>query len=81
MYTCVKSSFIIPYYFSNWKCVLVAYSIFIILSSWKLTAELSVENPFWDGRYSGSLMPSDDYWFSVNLQDGRVFTKHFVLKR
>lgn len=47
----------------------------------KLITELSAQNPFWDGRYNGNLMPSDDYWFTVKLQDGRTFTKHFALKR
>ncbi|WP_299113115.1 T9SS type B sorting domain-containing protein [uncultured Winogradskyella sp.] len=47
----------------------------------KLITELSAQNPIWDGRYNGNLMPSDDYWFLVSLQDGRTFTKHFALKR
>ncbi|MBT8245686.1 MAG: T9SS type B sorting domain-containing protein [Winogradskyella sp.] len=47
----------------------------------KLLTQLTTENPFWDGRYNGNPMPSDDYWFSVQLQDGRTFTKHFALKR
>ncbi|RZN82559.1 MAG: T9SS type B sorting domain-containing protein [Winogradskyella sp.] len=47
----------------------------------KLMTELSAQNSVWDGRYNGNLMPSDDYWFLVNLQDGRTFTKHFALKR
>lgn len=47
----------------------------------KLLTVLSAQNPFWDGRYNGRDMPSDDYWFSVSLQDGRRFTKHFALKR
>lgn len=47
----------------------------------KLLTELSRANKSWDGRYNGSLMPSDDYWFLVELSDGRSFTKHFALKR
>ncbi|WP_229719610.1 T9SS type B sorting domain-containing protein [Winogradskyella haliclonae] len=47
----------------------------------KLMTELSTQNPIWDGRYNGNLMPSDDYWFLVSLQDGRTFTRHFALKR
>jgi len=47
----------------------------------KLLTVLSAVNPSWDGRYNGALMPTDDYWFSVQLQDGRTFTKHFTLKR
>ena len=47
----------------------------------KVLTVLSASNPFWDGRYNGRLMPTDDYWFSVTLQDGRSFSKHFTLKR
>jgi len=35
----------------------------------------------WNGTNKGAKMPSSDYWFSVTLQDGRVFTGHFTLKR
>ena len=35
----------------------------------------------WDGTYNGELMPTDDYWFTVTLQDGRSFKSHFTLKR
>lgn len=47
----------------------------------KLLTVLTAQNRFWDGRYNGNPMPSDDYWFSVQLQDGRLFTRHFSLKR
>ncbi len=45
---------------------------------------LSTLNPLgvgWDGTYNGRNMPSSDYWFVVNLQDGRTFKGHFALKR
>ncbi len=35
----------------------------------------------WDGTINGDKLPSDDYWFSVELDDGRVFKDHFTLKR
>lgn len=35
----------------------------------------------WNGTINGAKMPSSDYWFSVQLQDGRTFTGHFTLKR
>ncbi|AXG68105.1 hypothetical protein KORDIASMS9_00295 [Kordia sp. SMS9] len=35
----------------------------------------------WNGTINGTRMPSSDYWFSVQLQDGRSFTGHFTLKR
>jgi gliding motility-associated-like protein len=35
----------------------------------------------WDGRYNGKEIFSDDYWFVVHRQDGKVFKGHFTLKR
>ncbi len=35
----------------------------------------------WDGTSRGELMPTDDYWFQVSLEDGRQFSGHFTLKR
>tara|TARA_R110002049_G_scaffold309282_1_gene520041 strand:- start:22816 stop:25623 length:2808 start_codon:yes stop_codon:yes gene_type:complete len=35
----------------------------------------------WDGLYNGDILPADDYWFSVRLEDGRIFKNHFTLKR
>jgi hypothetical protein len=26
-------------------------------------------------------MPATDYWYSIELQDGRVFSENFALKR
>jgi gliding motility-associated-like protein len=26
----------------------------------------------WDGTFNGQLMPATDYWYSIELQDGRV---------
>jgi gliding motility-associated-like protein len=52
----------------------------------KLLAELSPTGRGWDGTYQGNLMPSDDYWFSVDYTepttgDPKVFKAHFTLKR
>lgn len=35
----------------------------------------------WDGTSRGQIMPTDDYWFQVSLEDGRQFSGHFTLKR
>lgn len=35
----------------------------------------------WDGTYLGQQMPSADYWYSIQLEDGRIFKGHFSLKR
>ena len=47
----------------------------------KILATLNPLGPGWDGNYNGEPMPSDDYWFSVTLQDGRQFNSHFALRR
>lgn len=47
----------------------------------KLLKELSPLSEGWDGIINGEVLPSDDYWFSVKLQDGRIFKNHFTLKR
>lgn len=46
----------------------------------KLIKQLDPLNEGWDGKFNGQRLPSDDYWFSVKLQDGRVFKNHFSLK-
>jgi gliding motility-associated-like protein len=35
----------------------------------------------WDGTYNGVLLPADDYWYVINLEDGRIVKGHFSLKR
>ncbi|MEM1001360.1 MAG: T9SS type B sorting domain-containing protein [Bacteroidota bacterium] len=47
----------------------------------KLLRDLDPTGPGWDGRYNGDLLPSNDYWFTAVLEDGRAFTSHFSLKR
>ena len=47
----------------------------------KLIKELDPSGIGWDGTFRGNILPSDDYWFSVKLEDGRIFKNHFTLKR
>lgn len=47
----------------------------------KLIKELNPMGDGWDGSYIGQQMPSTDYWYSIQLQDGRIFKGHFALKR
>lgn len=40
----------------------------------------------WDGRHNGNLLPSDDYWFTIEYLEPRTdqtktFKSHFTLKR
>ena len=39
----------------------------------KLVKQLSPLDEGWNGFFNGQKLPSDDYWFSVKLQDGRIF--------
>ncbi|WP_282123980.1 T9SS type B sorting domain-containing protein [Algibacter mikhailovii] len=45
----------------------------------KLIKELNPLGEGWNGTLNGIKLPADDYWFSVILQDGRVFKNHFAL--
>nr|WP_321237175.1 choice-of-anchor L domain-containing protein [uncultured Psychroserpens sp.] len=47
----------------------------------KLLAQFSNDSAGWDGTLNGQALPSDDYWFTVTLIDGRTFTGHFALRR
>lgn len=56
-------------------------TIFIFDRYGKLIKQLSPKSIGWDGTFNGNLLPSDDYWFKVSLEDGRQFSGHFALKR
>jgi gliding motility-associated-like protein len=43
--------------------------------------QLSVQSNGWDGTFNGALLPADDYWFKVFLEDSRQYSGHFTLKR
>ena len=45
----------------------------------KLLKKLTASDIGWDGFYNGELMFTSDYWFTVNLGDGRSFKGHFSL--
>ena len=51
----------------------------------KLLKVISPAQSGWDGSYIGELMPTNDYWFSVDYLDDagapRTFSSHFTLKR
>lgn len=47
----------------------------------KLLYRLSAGNLAWDGSFNGKLMPSTDYWFLLDLGNGRTVKSHFSLKR
>ncbi|WP_338733069.1 T9SS type B sorting domain-containing protein [Mangrovimonas cancribranchiae] len=47
----------------------------------KLLKQINPLGEGWNGFFNGEIMPTDDYWFLVELQDGRTFRGHFTLKR
>ncbi len=47
----------------------------------KLLFTLKGDQKGWDGSYQGIEMPSSDYWYVGNLEDGRVVKGHFSLIR
>ncbi|MBD0832062.1 T9SS type B sorting domain-containing protein [Aestuariibaculum sediminum] len=47
----------------------------------KLIKQLDPLGIGWDGTFKGKVLSSDDYWFKVQLTDGRTFMGHFTLKR
>ncbi|QXP61488.1 T9SS type B sorting domain-containing protein [Olleya sp. HaHaR_3_96] len=47
----------------------------------KLIKQFAPSSQGWDGTFNGLPMPTNDYWFTVKLQDGRIYKDHFTLKR
>ena len=56
-------------------------SIYIYNRYGKLLKEINPLDRGWDGTYNGNNLPSDDYWFTLKLEDGRQASGHFSLKR
>lgn len=59
----------------------VTASIEIFNRYGKIITILNEDNPKWDGRYNGKLLPTDDYWFVAQFIGGRELVGHFTLKR
>ncbi len=47
----------------------------------KVIAKIDPSSEGWDGSYRGNQMQSSDYWFKVELEDGRLLKGHFSLIR
>ncbi|MGJ8685119.1 MAG: T9SS type B sorting domain-containing protein [Nonlabens sp.] len=56
-------------------------NIYIFDRYGKLLKQISPTGIGWDGTYNDQPMPSSDYWYLVELADGRNFKGHFTLKR
>ena len=47
----------------------------------KFLKQFSATSEGWNGKFNNELQPSDDYWFVIELADGRTSKGHFALKR
>ena len=47
----------------------------------KLLKVLHANDAGWDGKQNGHDLPSDDYWFVVTRENGKIFKGHFATKR
>ena len=55
--------------------------VFIFDRFGKLLAKVDPTGRGWDGTFNGRPLPSNDYWFTARLQDGRLRKGHFSLVR
>lgn len=56
-------------------------TIYIFDRYGKLLKQFNSLGHGWDGKFNGIDVPSDDYWYVLNLEDGRTVKGHFTLKR
>ncbi len=72
-------------YHDTWQVIAVEEipdaRIYIFDRFGKLLKQIDPQGAGWDGTYNGNPMPSSDYWYLVELADGRNFKGHFALKR
>ncbi|WP_294824336.1 T9SS type B sorting domain-containing protein, partial [uncultured Flavobacterium sp.] len=47
----------------------------------KLVGSFRGNNGGWDGNSNGNNLPSTDYWFVLELEDGRKIKGHFAMLR
>ena len=47
----------------------------------KLLKQVSTVHLSWNGMYNGNVLPTNDYWYLINLKSGEQVKGHFTLKR
>ena len=47
----------------------------------KLLKQVSGASEGWNGTFNNELLPSTDYWFTIELTNGKTIKGHFALKR
>lgn len=58
-----------------------ANKIYIYDRYGKLLKQLSPTDTGWDGTFNGNTLPTSDYWFLLERQNGKQHQGHFTLKR
>jgi valyl-tRNA synthetase len=56
-------------------------NIYIFDRFGKLLAKIDPASDGWDGTFNGKQLPSTDYWYTIELKDGRTKKGHFSLVR
>lgn len=56
-------------------------NIFIFDRYGKLLKEINSKNNSWNGTFNTQNLPSSDYWFLIELTNGKSIRGHFTLKR
>lgn len=58
------------------------YTVSIYDRHGKLICQLDENSEPWDGTYNGKALPSDDYWYIINIEEqDQLYTGHFTLLR
>ena len=69
----------------NWEIKFLDFekerTIVIYDRNGKLIKTLTSSTEIWDGKFNGSDLPADDYWFIVTSPDEKEIKGHFSLKR
>ncbi|MBQ4820261.1 T9SS type B sorting domain-containing protein [Aquimarina sp. MMG016] len=55
--------------------------VYIFDRNGKLLKQIRPGGSGWDGTYNGRLLPSSQYWYRVQLDDGRIISGSFTLIR
>ena len=55
--------------------------IYIFNRYGKLLKQITAAGEGWNGLFNGEQVPASDYWYMMQLEDGRTIKGHFSLKR
>lgn len=66
----------VPYLFLHPKASITVFDRY-----GKILASLKGNSSGWNGSYDGKPLPANDYWFVLQMEDGRTIKGHFSLLR